>query len=57
MLKVVETKIIGRSSRKNKTNKHKLLTFSQENINIFVGRLKEKDGKIATGIKKKRPQT
>ena len=45
MLKVVETKIIGRSSRKNKTNKHKLLTFIQEDIKIFVGRLKEKMAK------------
>ena len=53
MLKVVETKIIGRSSRKNKTNKPKLLTFIQENIKIFVGRLKEKDGKVTPGINKK----
>jgi len=42
MLKVVETKIIGSSSRKNKANTHKLLTYIQKNIEILVGSLNEK---------------
>jgi len=42
MLKVVETKIIGRSSRKNKANTDKILTYIQNNIEILVGSLNEK---------------
>ena len=50
MLKVVETKIIGRSSRKNKANTHKLFTYIQKNIENLVGSLKEKDGMVDPGI-------
>jgi len=38
MLKVVENNIFGRSSRKDKTNTDKLLTYIQKNIENLVGR-------------------
>jgi len=42
MLKLDENNIFGRSSRKDKTNTDKQLTYIQKNIEILVGRYKEK---------------
>ena len=50
MPKVVETNIFGRSSRQNTTNIDNLLTYIQQNIEILVGIINEKDGMEDPGI-------
>ena len=50
MLKVDENSIFGWLSRKEKSNTDKQLTYIQKNIEILVGRLKEKYGMLDTGI-------
>ena len=50
MMKVVQTNIFGRSSRQNRTNIINLLTYVQQNIEILLGILNEKDGMEDPGI-------